>query len=220
MKKFLLLLIACILVGCSNGSSDFNSEFDKQINEALNYKLHTHKYKDGFISYYIEPSIGRIETTDTSHVFNYDGTNFIMNINVASIVNEKLYDNKTTSNANSEYLKKGIYKDINGNEHNYEINIDANNKYYLIVFSSDELQFYCYADEKSAPKISGEMLKIARTVTVDRQAVINAFNIKELITYQPSYKELFEEKIPENGSIEELIKDDDILNELEGKDNK
>lgn len=220
MKKFLLLLIACILVGCSNGSSDFNSELDKQINEALNCKLHTHKYKDGFISYYIEPSIGRIETTDTSHVFNYDGTNFIMNINVANIINEKLYDNIALNNSNSEIIRKGIFKDINGNEHNYQFSIDSNNKYYLIIFSSDELQFYSYADEKSAPKISGEMIRIARTVTVDRHAVINAFNIKELITYQPSYMELFEEKIPENGSIEELIKDDDILSELESKGNK
>lgn len=220
MKKFLLLFLSCILLGCSNGTTDFNNELDKYIDKALNSNLHIHKYKDGFISYYVDPSIGRVETTDTSHVFNYDGTNFIMNINVTNIINEKLYENKSSEYTASGYNKKGTFTDINENIHDYVIGIDYNDQYYMITLSSDELQFYSYADEISAPKIAGEMIKIARSVTIDRNAVINAFNIKELITYQPSYMDLFEEKIPENGSIEELIKDDDILNEIEGKDNK
>lgn len=207
--------MAVIMIGCTSNVGDFESRVNEAINSSLSAQIHNNKFKDKYISYYIDPSIGRVESNDVSHIFDYDGTKFVMNVNIENIINEQLYKVNEEDNTNDLFFKSGILKDRVEVEHPFTIRINDYNGTYLVSLKSDLLHFYSYSNEVDSPRILREMIEIARSVIVNKQAVVNAFNIKEVITYQPSYLDLFDNKVPENGSIEELLKEDDLLEEIE-----
>lgn len=216
MKKFLIILFLICLVGCNKNIDSLDLRMDEAITKALESNIHIPKYKDNYISYYVEPSIGRAGSSSTSHTFNFEGNEFVMNINVANIINESLFEKSSSDELVEPFItKSGTYVDNVGNEEAYSINVYKSDDIYLLTLDTDNISFYSYTNEINCALIAKEMLSIVRTITIDKQTVINDFNIKEVITYQPSYLDLFEEKIPESGSIEELIKEDDLLNEIE-----
>ena len=216
MKRLFIFLLLIFLIGCSNEAGSLDLRMDKAIENALKTKLHPNKYKDKYISYYVEPSIGRIESSSTSHVFDYNGEKFVMNVDVANIINESLFEVNDNNTNNNIFLKKeGIFYNLDNRVETFVFDVYKANDTYLLILNTNYLNFYSYTDSIDCANIAEEMLKIARTIVIDKQSVINDFNIKEVITYRPSYLDLFEEKVPENGSVEELIKDEDILNEIE-----
>ena len=216
MKKFLVLLLLVCLIGCNKEPSSLDLRVDEAINRALEEKNHIAKYKDKYLSYYVDPSIGRIEASSTSHVFDLDGNKFVMNLDVSNVINESLFELKENNiDIESFITRSGVYTNYEGVEEPYTIDVYRNEGVYLLLFNTNYLNFYSYTNEINCPLLVEEMMSIAKSVVINKKTVINDFNIKEIITYQPSYLDLFEEKIPENGSVEELIKEDDLLNEIE-----
>ena len=63
-----------------------------------------------YYSYNIESYIGRISSDKTSNVFSYNGTKFIMNLNIPSILGEDTNLNLVTD---SIYESNGEYIDYN-----------------------------------------------------------------------------------------------------------
>ena len=67
------------------------------------------------------------------------------------------------------------------------------------------MRFDSLTDISSAPAIAAKMIEISRTITVDSTEVLAAYTRKEGIDYVGTPVELFEEKAPENGNIEEIL---------------
>ena len=68
--------------------------------------------------------------------------------------------------------------------------------------------FYGICDEVSAPRLAQEMLVIAKSIEIHRDEIISAYSAKDSITYDTTIVNYFEGDVPENGSVQELFKDD------------
>jgi hypothetical protein len=204
---------AILLTGCAKIRSDVQTRLDAAVADALGGPLASANNRKEFYSYYIDPSVGRLASTATANEFQTGGTRFVMNLDVASIINSVYYPEEAVSHdyalSGGEIASSyGTMKGYNGEELPYEIVIEkTEDGRCLIHVSAGWMSFECLCDEALAPAAAGQMLKISRSVSVDTTAVIAAFTTKEGIDYVGTPVELFEEKAPENGSIEELLVD-------------
>lgn len=194
-------------------SGDVQSRLDAAVSQALSSEPASANNRKEFYSYYLDPSVGRLASTATANEFQTGGSRFVMNLDVASIINSVYYPEETVSHdyalSGGEIARAaGTMTTAGGEEQPYEIVIEkTEDDRCLIHVSAGWMSFECLCDEALAPAAAGQMLKISRSVSVDTTEVIAAFTTKEGIDYVGTPVELFEDKAPENGSIEELLVD-------------
>ena len=70
---------------------------------------------------------------------------------------------------------------------------------------TDLLEFYAISGELQALQVAETMMRIARTVKVDREAVVSTYSARQEIDYERKRLELFQNVVPENGVIDELF---------------
>lgn len=173
-----------------------------------------------YYAYYLYPYIGRHNSTQSGNVLNYRGTQFVMNLNIASLINQKYYadaKDDTDSFLDCAASSSGEYEDYWNETHSFEIHIYNLDEYYVTVFSSDTVEFYAVSDPIKAAELASEMLKMARSVTVNTSEVIAAYSYKETVDYENEKIELFKSVAPESGRIEELFEDYSESTEVEEK---
>ena len=132
-----------------------------------------------------------------------------MNLNVSSIVNSKYYEGKNISliPEGMEVLAKsaGRFADFLGEEHPFEVTLYRMNDEVFTYMRTDLLEFFSISSELPALQTAETMIRIARTVRVDRDAVIAAYSSRQEINYERKRLELFQNVVPENGVIDELF---------------
>lgn len=211
MKKILcLILSALMLTSCTVKTSiDLQSELESSLASANGAKIFTSNINKPLYSYYLPPSIGRNKSTQTSSILNDRGRKFVMNLNVASIIQEKYYsETEQTDDFQDPIVKcEGEYIDVDETTHSYTVTTYEMNDYYVTVFHSDVVEFYSVLDALSTCDIVKDMLRIARSMRVDTDAVIQAYSNKKTVDYKSEKIELFEQIVPESGRIEELFDD-------------
>lgn len=209
MKKILyLILSALMLSSCTVKTSiDLQSELESSLASANDAKIFTSNINKPLYSYYLPPSIGRNKSTQTSSILNDRGRKFVMNLNVASIIQEKYYsETEQTDDFHDPIVKcEGEYIDVDEITHSYTVTTYEMNDYYVTVFHSDVVEFYSVLDALSTCDIVEDMLRISRSMRVDTDAVIQAYSNKKTVDYKSEKIELFEQIVPESGRIEELF---------------
>lgn len=209
MKKILyLILSALMLSSCTVKTSiDLQSELESSLASANDAKIFTSNINKPLYSYYLPPSIGRNKSTQTSSILNDRGRKFVMNLNVASIIQEKYYsETEQTDDFQDPIVKcEGEYIDVDETTHSYTVTTYEMNDYYVTVFHSDVVEFYSVLDALSTCDIVKDMLRISRSMRVDTDAVIQAYSNKKTVDYKSEKIELFEQIVPESGRIEELF---------------
>lgn len=213
----ILPALACVLMlnGCAKISAGIQPRLDAACAEAVSHPLSSANNRKKYYSYYLEPSIGRITSTETGNEFLIGSERFVMNLDVAAIINEKYYPEETVSHdlALSGTVIASASSSLicaDGSEMPYSVVIEKTGEDdCLIHVTAGYMSFEGFASQASAPAVAGEMLKISRSVIVDKQEVLAAFTTMEGIDYVGTPVELFEDKAPENGSIEELLVDYD-----------
>lgn len=209
MKKILyLILSALMLSSCTVKTSiDLQSELESSLASANDAKIFTSNINKPLYSYYLPPSIGRNKSTQTSSILNDRGRKFVMNLNVASIIQEKYYsETEQTDDFQDPIVKcEGEYIDVDETTHSYTVTTYEMNDYYVTVFHSDVVEFYSVLDALSTCDIVEDMLRISRSMRVDTDAVIQAYSNKKTVDYKSEKIELFEQIVPESGRIEELF---------------
>ena len=211
MKKLLAILLCIMICGCSKISGSLQSRLEQQIDAASEKPVAAANNRKTYFSYYLDPSIGKVSSDATSNVFTADGIEFAMSLDVAKIINEKYYPEQTVSHEQALKLDviaetQGILTDRSGNDIPYEAKIyQYDENYVLLALSSGYVNFEAMCRENNAPAIAGRMIEISRSVNVSSQEVLAAYTTREGIDYAGTPVELFENKAPENGSIEELL---------------
>ena len=174
MRKITLLLFCLCLCGCSaQGGLDSRLQAACMQASTLTINVHADNVKDLY-SYYAEPGVGRRSSTASSNVFVLDNQEFIMNLNVAEIVNVKLYDQS-------------------------ESVILPQSEAWISVSEGE------FTDIQGRTALAKEMIKIARTAEVDEDAVLKTYSSRTKINYVKENLNLFEDEIPENGRLEEMM---------------
>ncbi len=213
MKKITIIgLLSLFLVGCVKLDQkilikELNDRFEIINNEPYRAANQNKKY----YAYYLPPSIGRLDGDLTSNVLMYYDAKFVMNLNVASIVNKRYYpdgEKQMTENTGSTILaKEDTYLDVNQIEHNYHVEIDTIGNNHFVFFSSDTVYFYAISDEIMCVDLACIMLDIARNTVVHEAPVLSYFSNKENLEITSRKIELFDAIAPEKGRIEELFED-------------
>lgn len=223
MKKSLpaLMLTAVLLSGCASSAS-LAERMQNNIDAVLAQNVSQAGHNKTYYSYYIEPSVGRFSGNETGNVFSYEGTKFLMNLNVPSIVNEQTYpdsDSDGIETISSPMLTKdGTYSDSEGVIHEYHLRIYQQNQVYLTLLNTDTVNFYSLSDAWKTVDLAAEMLKIARTVEVKTDAVLAAYTNSQKLDYKTEKIQLYNEIVPESGSITELINDTNTIGNTTGND--
>lgn len=213
MKKIVCLIFSVFLLSsCTVKTSiDLQSELENALASANTSKIFTSNINKPFYSYYLPASIGRNKSTQCSSVLNDRGRKFIMNLNVPAIIQEKYYsetDQTQTNDFQNPIAKcEGEYIDDDEQTHSYEVFTYEMSGYYVTVFHSDVVEFYSVLDALSTCDIVKDMLRIARSMRVDTDAVIQAYSNKKTVDYKSEKIELFKQIVPESGRIEELFDD-------------
>ena len=213
MKKIFCLILVLFLSSCSEYRGSVQSRLDQQISACENSAISNPNNRKTYYSYYLDPSIGRVYSSGTGNVFSLDGVSFVMNLDVAKIINEKYYPLKLDIH---EYAlggdvlaqREGTVRDISGSEIPYRAAILlAKDMEVLVSVECGYMKFDSLCNTNIAPVIAAKMIEIGRSVSVSTTEVLNAYTTLSGIDYAGTPVELFENKAPENGSIEELLVD-------------
>ena len=209
----LALLSGCCAVYLSDLTSDVSRRLADLMAEETMRPTYSHRYYD----YYIDPSIGRVTAYATSNVFEMDGIQFIMNLNVARIIAGSYYNTQADWASVGQRLPEtdlsGTYTDWNGEEHNYRVKIYLLGEQYYTLVDTDYLCFASISNRLEAARLAAEMVRIARTIRVHSSTVLSSFSNRVVISGTRQRLNLFQEIAPENGAIEELFDNENFTNE-------
>ncbi len=209
----ILLVMMLFLSGCTKMSDDLSAEISNKINETLSEKASSPTYNHEYYFYSIEPSVGRIDSTLTSNTFSYNGTKFIMNLNIPNILGNASEDSKLSSS--TVYENSGEYIDYNEVSHHYDLYIYEVSYGKIIQLTTDYMVFYSVCSQNEVPSLVEVMLDIAKTIKIDENKIKVDYSDRELITYKREQLELFKNITPENGAVDELFDNNQIIEETE-----
>lgn len=225
MKRIVLCILLVIFTsGCIKVEGSLTEITQNKIEAVLQQDVSYANYNKTLYSYYIEPSVGRLEGNETGNIFTYQGNQFLMNLNISSIVNESEYPTSTTKGmetiGSTDCYLTGTYTDIENKQRNYELQMKQVGNSYLTLLNTDIVNFYAISDQVMATDLAAMMIKIARTVTVNSDEVIAIYSNNEVLNYETKKVQLFNPITPENGSVNDLINDNQSLgNQGESDDN-
>ena len=213
-RKILVpVLTAFLLAGCSTYQGDLQSELNHRLASAEEKPILGAEYNHRFYSYYLEPDVGRMGTSLTSNTFCFEGTKFVMNLNVPSVINAAYYTSESDPSGaitgGTELAKsEGTYLDRDGNEHSVSVGIYLLKSEVFTYLVSDTAEFFAVsASELAAAQIAGKMLTLARGLEVNNSVVLSTFSMRQTISYSRKKLELFQNIAPESGTITELFED-------------
>ena len=200
---------ALMLVGCVKAEGTYQEQLNQRIERAITAKTAGPTFSHGIYSFYIEPSVGRISSEETSDIFVRDGVKFVMNLNVSSIVNARYYDAQNVFHVpeGMELAAEstGTFADYAGEEHPFSVTLYRMEGNIFTYAKTDLLEFFSISNDLQALQTAETMIRIARTVRVDHDAVIAAYSSRQEIEYERKRLELFQNVVPENGVIDELF---------------
>ena len=217
-KKFWLIIgISFLLAGCSVTRSNVKELASKQLDDAVTAEICSSvNINKGLISYYLEPSIGRISGNKSNSVFKIDGYEVVLNIDVSSVITTKYYGGGTNEQdfrdidafpnqideVTGSFLSgSGIIKDFR-----YRLYRVSDNEYGILLQTSN-LIMVGKTGRGDVLDVIRKMMSILRTCRVDEEKIISTYSKKELINYKKETLDIFQKAYPENGSLQDMISD-------------
>ena len=208
VKRLFCILLAAVLCGCVKWSGSYEEELNRRVERAVTSTVGQPNYSHSNYSYYREPIIGRISSDETSNTFLLDDVKFVMNLRISSIINKKYYSQAPDSSmlVNMDVLARsaGTFTDYDGDDHSFDITLYRLGEGVYVYMLTDQAEFFAIANELQALQLAETMVRMARSLRVDTDAVIAEYSSKQTIDYTRKRLELFQNIVPENGVIEEL----------------
>jgi len=202
--------LALFLGACNRVAGDMQARLDGSLADVLAYEPGYPTYNKEYYSYYIEPSIGRLEADTTSNLFVVNGSQVLMRVNVSSVVNEKYYrsaDSEDDPLASVGVIAEssGTYIDFLGDDYDYVVWLRKLDDRMVVQMNAGYMEFSSITYEEKAIEVASAMLEIARSVKVNKNEVLADYAISETINYVGKQVALFDEMAPESGTLEELF---------------
>lgn len=209
MKKFGIigLILILLLTGCSatsNQEIDFSDYLTKFFNQVPVTSTSNTK---NYYSYYLPYNVGRLESTSTSNTFLIQNKQVILNLNIAQIIQDNYYsDLETAADGNAENVITGLYTDSLGNSLSYTFTYFAvSNGQYLIKLDNGDVTFLTVVNYYNAAYILNQIVVMLRSVRVNESLVLSDFSIKNSMVYNNIYQDFFEQVIPTDSTILEMM---------------
>ncbi len=217
VKKIVLLLLLICLYGCQP-KIDMQQSLDEALSQANALPSAMADNKKEFYSFYLEPEVGRLQANETSSILKYKETKFAMNLNISKIVNAQSYGDiiPTTIRLSDDYLiaqASGEYTDYDGSVYQYQSYIYelANNEYY-VTLDTQYVFFSAIGSSYQVIDVIKPMMKIAKSISINADAIMVAYSAKERIIFEGEELSLYDEIIPVEGKVSDMIdKPDQII---------
>lgn len=196
MKKgWIGCLIMLLLAGCQRSQS-----LEARLMESEQKVIPISNYHKKGYHYYLAPSIGRFESKRYSNVFSLDGTKFMVDLNLKAYVFK-----------NHEWMiqKPGIervYLNRSGKEETYRVDQqELKSGHVLVRFESPKIIGFSLCSSSEVVSIVSAMVEIARSVEFNDLLLGLEFKEDAAKQFKSSSLQLFENRIPEEGRIQELF---------------
>lgn len=197
------------MVGCSE-KKDLKSSVDSAFSDEKSNALKVNNYTQ-YIEYYLPSDVNEQESDLLSFVFDVDGSEFIMNINIAGVINNKYYteaalkDEGFFDSSKMIYSKTGKYINVAQKEINYFVKAYDYGQECLIYFLSNQVSSYAYCQKTKAELVASKIFQMAKNSDVKEEEIIANFSSKDVIDYKKGIVDLFENIFPVDGRIEDII---------------
>jgi len=216
MKRlFFVFIVLFGLSACSEVTSDNLSVYLKATaNEAESETVNpVANISKGMYTYYLPPYVGRKSSTETSTILFSNNVNILMNLDVIDVISDSYYDTSTTRSFKSMLAKTdnldsfdGIFTNVAGEEIAYRVSIlPINETLVLLTLEGGYFIFTAITPISVSNEILYDMLKIARSCTVNKPAVLLAYSTRESIDYQKETLDMFSQIAPESGTVLDMI---------------
>jgi len=209
MSKISKLLLGILLItccGCYKVDSYENDVISRLevVNKLPVYKQNHHsKYFD----YYLSRDVGCLDKGVISDVFNYNGTKFVMNIDVNYIVS-----NTREYSDNALYTIDGTYTNNEYKEKKYKILVYEYGSEYYVCMYTDTCVFTTLCSPLKSMKVLEKMLYMARSVSINETRIKDIYK-KSNDIYKYNYKnDFFDTTVPESGNVNELFQSEKYRN--------
>lgn len=212
--KLICLMLAALLLGGCTFDETMAVMMDEALEQAANEPtVSTKTHIKSYYSYYLQPSVGRRGSTEISNVFVLDDDEFIMNLNVSSVIKNAYYlevDSKIIPTySRSKSLVYEVSKEcLDVKEHTLSYSVavyDLKKNTYLVTLETANFTFLAKCPLGSVVQIAAEMLRIARTAEIDEEAILKNFGAQNDETYEKQKVEIIKETIPESGLVEDIM---------------
>ena len=213
LKKVLLVLLLVLLCGCQSNldALDIQQSLIEAFDEANSLPTAQADNKKVFYSFYLEPEVGRLKSNETSSILKYKETKFAMNLNIAKIVNAQNYGDiiPSTIKLNDELLVatvNGEYSDFDNSIYPYQSYIYqlSDDEYYLTI-DTQYVFFSALGNAKQIIDVVKPIMKIARSIEINSDAIMLEYSAKERITFEGEELSLYDEIIPTEGRVSDMI---------------
>jgi len=218
MKKITLVLLVCLFVfsGCRVSNNNIEPLIDQTIDDVILLSLPSSvNMNKKLMSYYLQPGIGKIESTQTNSVFKISGNYVILNIDVASVITKKYYSTGDVSelrevDAFKDMImeKEGSFPTATNIVRNYRFRLyKLTNDRYGILLQTSNLIVVAIVPIGDVINVTTEIFLLVRSCRIDEEAVVNNYSQKEMIDYQKETLDLFEKMYPSEGFLIDMNED-------------
>ena len=222
MKKIIVLVTLFIIVGCTPKQFDLQKELTNAVDKEISLQAFNVTNKKPYYSYYLSSSLGNFYSNNTTNIFTYHGNKIIMNLNAFNIINDEYYSEVTSDDETfNQYLSfkvEGKFLDYLNEEFDYKYELFKINNLNILKMSCKNVTFYSKGNEYDLIQIARYMMQIAKSIKVNKESILSAYSSKETIEFTKESIELFEQIVPIDGNISEILDNKDVLGETTGDD--
>lgn len=206
-KYFVFVMILGLLSGCIVQPESFSERMEASLKEAETQELNQYISHDALLfDYYLPPTLGKRTSTLTSVLINDQNTLILMTLDVVSILNTTDQSAQFFSNTASLYAYEGLTTNLKGLDLPYTLNVKTlDTKRAFVSLKTPSVVLSSILPLANAPEIAYDMVRIARSVIVDKPSIIASFSNKEVIQYQKETLDMFTQVAPESGTVADMI---------------
>lgn len=215
MRKWMIVFLMVLLVGCNVSAESLSDRIEVSINNSIEAKPATivnHTTK--LYQFYLPFHMGKKASNSTSVLLQSNDVDIVMSIDAANIIMQRFYRTSLNSNQLREiptYAKvvfdqSGQYLSSNQVTLNYRLIVSQVDEYlYSIVLQSDAVLLSAVTPLALVETIVFDMMTVAKSTKVNRETVVSMYSNKQIINYQRQTLELFEQIAPESGRVADMI---------------
>ena len=209
MKKILICLFLISICGFSSVTNDIKESIDKACdNDKTVVRYYVNNYTS-LMEFYLPSDVQEMEANEFSIQLKYDESPLVMNVNVAGIITEKYYNTEINESmfdpSKLFYSRNGVYVDNSNTSNSYSIGIYSYLDNYLVALCSRKVNLYAYCDLNTLAPMCSRMMVLAKGAKIREDAIVSKYSSKGVIDYQKKQVDLFENVLPVNGRIDDLL---------------
>ncbi|KAF0226343.1 MAG: Uncharacterized protein FD133_1587 [Erysipelotrichaceae bacterium] len=173
--------------------------------------------RKGLYSYYLPSHIGRKSSTVTSSILTSNNVNILMNLDVIDVISDTYYDSTKTFKSMLAATQNVMTFDgnfLNSKDEpiTYRVSVlEITENKIMLTLEGGYFMFVAITPLALSTEILADMIQIARTSTVDSEAVLLSYSARESIDYKKETLDMFNQIAPESGTILDMISGGDSV---------